>query len=136
MLKVEVKPMRSGAIEIITGKERRRRWSVEQKLGIVAETQDPGVRVTDVAARHDVYPSLVFLWRRQVREGLLGPTGSPDFVPVRLLSSPSAPPARHAAAGESSTGGIEVTLPDGTRLHIRHAAQLPLLRAVISALRG
>ena len=131
--------MRSGAIEIITGRERRRRWSVEQKLGIVAETQDPGVRVTDVAARHDVYPSLVFLWRRQVREGLLGPAGSPDFVPVRLLSSsaaPPAPPSRHAAAGESSTGGIEVTLPDGTRLHIGHAAQLPLLRAVISVLRG
>jgi len=131
--------MSSGAIEIITGKERRRRWSVEQKRRIVAETEEVGVRVTDVAARHDVYPSLLFLWRRQVREGLLGPTGSPDFVPVRLLPSspePTAQPARHSVATDSGAAGIEVTLPDGTRLHIRHAAQLPLLRPIIVALRG
>jgi transposase len=41
-------------IEIITGRERRRRWSVADKLRIVAESQEPGVRVCDVAARHDV----------------------------------------------------------------------------------
>jgi transposase len=39
------------AIEIITGRERRRRWSIEQKLRIVAETSEPGARVTEVAAR-------------------------------------------------------------------------------------
>jgi len=131
--------MPTGSIEIITGKERRRRWSVEQKLRIVAETQEAGVRVTDVAARHDVYPSLLFLWRRQVREGLLGAAGSPDFVPVRLLASsqePTAPAAHQAAPADSGVAGIEITLPDGTRLHIRHAAQLPLLRSLIAALRG
>jgi transposase len=131
--------MSSGAIEIITGRERRRRWTVEQKLRAVAETQEPGVRVTDVAARHDIYPSVLFLWRRQVREGRLGPAGSPEFVPVRLLASPQEPtaqPARPAMPDESSTAGLEITLPDGTRLHIRDAAQLPLLRPVIAALRG
>jgi transposase len=131
--------MSSSAIEIITGKERRRRWSVEQKLRIVAETQEPGVRVTDVAARHDVYPSLLFLWRRQVREGLLGPNGSPDFVPIRLLtSSPgrTAQAARHAAPDANCAIGIEVILQDGTRLHIRDSSQLLLLRGVITALRG
>ena len=28
-----------GVVEIITGRERRRRWSVEEKLRIVAETR-------------------------------------------------------------------------------------------------
>ena len=131
--------MPSGAVEIITGKERRRRWSVEDKLRIVAEAEERGARVTEVAARHDVYPSLLFLWRRQVRDGRLGPNGSADFVPVRLLASsqePTAHPARQAMPGASSATGIEITLPDGTRLHIRHAAQLSLLRPVIAALRG
>ncbi|HEY3846554.1 MAG TPA: transposase [Acetobacteraceae bacterium] len=130
--------MPGAPIEIITGRERRRRWSVEEKLRIVAETQEPGVRVTDAAARHDVYPSLLFLWRRQVREGRLGPTGSPDFVPVRLLTSPPRPtePARRAVSDESRATGLEITLPDGIRLHIRDATQLPLLRPVIAALRG
>jgi transposase len=39
-----------GAIEIITGRERRRRWSIEEKLLIVAETAEPGARVTDTKA--------------------------------------------------------------------------------------
>jgi transposase-like protein len=31
-----------GAIEIITGRERRRRWSIEEKLRIVAEAEEAG----------------------------------------------------------------------------------------------
>ena len=122
--------MSDRAIEIITGKERRRRWSAEEKLRIVAETAEPGARVTDVAARHDVYPSLLFNWRRQVREGRLGASG---FVPIRLLSS-----AREATAQPEDRGasGIEITLPNGSRIQINHEAQLPLLRPVIAALRG
>ena len=63
--------MLDGTVEIITGKERRRRWSIEEKLRIVSEVEEPGARVTDVAERHEVYPSLLFNWRRQVREGRL-----------------------------------------------------------------
>ncbi len=42
-----------GVVEIITGRERRRRWSVADKLRIIAEAQEVGARVCDVAARHD-----------------------------------------------------------------------------------
>jgi hypothetical protein len=49
-----------GVVEIITGRERRRRWSVEQKLKVVGETHEPGARVSQVAARHGVCESLVF----------------------------------------------------------------------------
>jgi transposase len=131
--------MSGGAIEIITGKERRRRWSTEQKLQIVAEAEEPGVCIKAVASRHDVYPSLLFYWRRQVREGRLGTSNPTGFVPVRLLASSSETairPAIHAAPDASGAGGIDITLPDGTRLYIRHAAQLPLLRSVVAVLRG
>ena len=60
-----------GVVEIIPGRERRRRWSVEQKLKVVGETHEPGARVSQVAARHGVCESLVFSWRRQAREGIL-----------------------------------------------------------------
>jgi transposase len=131
--------MSGGAIEIITGKERRRRWSTEQKLRIVAEAEEPGACIKAVASRHDVYPSLLFYWRRQVRAGRLGANEPTGFVPVRLLvSSPATitPSVRQAVSEEGSAAGIDITLPDGTRLYIRHAAQLPLLRPVIAALRG
>ena len=131
--------MSGGTIEIITGKERRRRWSAAEKLRIVAEAEEPGACLKAVATRHDVYPSLLFYWRRQVREGRLGTSDPTGFVPVRLLASPPVTATRsapHAALDANGAGGIDITLPDGTRLNIRHAAQLPLLRSVVTALRG
>ena len=49
-----------GVVEIITGRERRRRWSVEEKLRIVAETQAVGAQVSAVAARNGPCDSLVY----------------------------------------------------------------------------
>ena len=131
--------MPDGAIEIITGRERRRRWSTEEKLRIVAESHEPGACVKAVAARHDIYPSLVFSWRRQVREGRLSGHEGSAFVPVRLVRSeheakPPQPDPRSHDAGQST--GIEITLPDGSCIHIRDAAHLSWLRPVIAALRG
>jgi transposase len=42
------------AIEIITGRERRRRWSVADKLRILAECREPGAQISAVAARHGI----------------------------------------------------------------------------------
>jgi len=50
-------------MEIISGVERRRRWSKEAKLAILAEVDQPGVRIGDVARRHDIYPAQIRLWR-------------------------------------------------------------------------
>jgi transposase-like protein len=80
-------------IEIITGRERRRRWGVTEKLRIVAASQESGARICDVAARHDVSPSLLHGWRRLAREGRLGRGDAMDIVPVRLASSVSDVPA-------------------------------------------
>ncbi len=46
-------------IEVL-GTERRRRWSLQDKLRIVEETMQLGVTVTDVARRHGLAPSVVF----------------------------------------------------------------------------
>ena len=96
--------MPDGTVEIITGKERRRRWSVEEKLRIVAEAEEAGARITEVAARNEVYPSLLFNWRRQVREGRLVPDRPPQFVPVRLISTAS---ERYCITGPCGSTGQE-----------------------------
>ena len=131
--------MADGSIEIITGRERRRRWNVADKLRIVAESHEPDARVAGVAARHDICPSLLHGWRRQAREGWLGSSASPDFVPVRLMSRPGGArlaPEHRIPAPERETAAIEVVLPSGGRILIRPGAPLPALRAVIAALRG
>jgi transposase len=54
-------------VEILTGPARRRRWSVDQKARIVAETLEPGARVSEVARRWQVCSQQVFGWRRAAR---------------------------------------------------------------------
>ncbi|MBN8904970.1 MAG: transposase [Rhodospirillales bacterium] len=49
--------MPDSPIEILGARERRRRWSVDEKLRIVAESHEPGGSVQALASRHDVYVS-------------------------------------------------------------------------------
>ena len=80
-----------GVVEIITGRERRRRWSQQDEVRIVAKTNKAGSMIRAVAARHGVCESLLFTWRRQAREGLLGPAPeSPVFMAVQALAPTSA----------------------------------------------
>jgi hypothetical protein len=44
-----------GVVEIITGRERRRRWSTEDKLRLVAETKESGHSPADLPPRQVSY---------------------------------------------------------------------------------
>ena len=56
-------------VEVITGVARRRRFSTELKLAVIAETIQAGMSISYVARRHGLPPSLVFRWRRLMSEG-------------------------------------------------------------------
>ena len=72
--------------EILTGPQRRRRWSVAEKLGIVAETREPGVTVSLVARRRGVSPNQLFTWRRLAEQGALTATRAEEqLVPASAL---------------------------------------------------
>jgi transposase len=123
-------------IEILGARERRRRWSLDQKLKIVAETEEPGARVRAVAARHDVYPSLLHTWRRQVRRGELVAEPAMRLLPVRVAGVPSAMADVASTIGPAATGTIEISLPDGSHVRVGNDVTLTALRRVISVLRG
>ena len=53
-------------VEIISGVERRRRWSATDKLRIVAEAYEAGATVAAVARRHEISRSILWAWRKQV----------------------------------------------------------------------
>lgn len=126
--------MADGTIEIIDGKARRRRWSAAEKQRIVAETYERGTTVRAVAARHDLYPSLLHTWRRQAREGHFAAEPRAHFVPVRLSAAP--PPMPPLVAEPTLAGLIEIVLPDGVRLRLGSEASTALLRRVLTVLRG
>jgi len=129
-------------MEIITGVERRRRWSAADKLQIVAETQHPGARIADVARRYEVSRGLLWNWRHQVRRGVLRQPDAPAFVPVRVVTAPVASEASPIGAASATRrdgappgGRIEVTLPDGTAIRIEGEVSLTTLRQVMTVLR-
>lgn len=70
-------------VEVLSGSERRRRWSQDDKARIVEETLAPGAKVTEVARRNGVAASVVFTWRRQARTA--EQVGA-CLVPVQIVS--------------------------------------------------
>ena len=56
-------------VEVFAGIQRRRRYSVDQKLAVLQEATQPGMTISYVARRHGIAPSLVFGWRRRMTEG-------------------------------------------------------------------
>ena len=129
--------MSNGTVEIISGRERRRRWGLSEKLRIVAESREPGASVRAVAARNDVYPSLLHNWRRQEREGGLASRPPARFVPLHLAGPPQVTAVAVPSANEQSGAEtIEIVLPDGCRLRIGTAVTAAMLRRVVAVLRG
>jgi transposase len=66
--------------EVLTGPERRRRWSVAEKLEMIAESREPGVTVSLVARRRGVLPNQLFTWRRLAEQGALTATQAEEEV--------------------------------------------------------
>ena len=77
-------------IEILTGRERRRRWSNEQKLEILRRSWAPGARVAEVSRAHDISRQQIYQWRLDYRAGrLVGPEAATTaFVSVEVCDGP------------------------------------------------
>ena len=126
-------------MEIITGIERRRRWRLEDKLRILAETDQPGASVADVARRHEISRSLIWNWRSQARRGRLTRAAVSAFLPVQVVSGPAPSAVSSAPASPVlplNEGQIEISLPDGSRVRVGNDVSLAALRRVMLVLRG
>src|SRR5215211_5943786 len=82
-------------VEVITGVARRRHFSTDLKLAVVAETMQPGMSVSYVARRYGLSPSLVFRWRQLMSEGGKEAVRADDQVGGGFPG----PPPRRACAG-------------------------------------
>ncbi|WP_333835072.1 IS66-like element accessory protein TnpA [Rubrimonas sp.] len=138
--------------EVLGRVERRRRWSIRDKLAVVVASLEHGAVVSDVARRFDVTRQQVYDWRRAARRGDLGMQGGVvgfvEVVPEPALMMPSvedapdamgvapdsAPAAAEATAAPDMT--VEIVLAGGRVL--RTPASLPTaeLRRLIGAVEG
>lgn len=89
-------------IQVITGAERRRRYTDEEKEAIVSESLQPGASVSAVARRHDVTPSLLFKWRKKFLESEASETrgGALAQPPSQFVRVASGHPEPDGCAGE------------------------------------
>jgi transposase len=139
----------SGRVEIITGSERRRRWSDEEKLQLVAEACRPGNSVSQVARLRGISASQLFGWRRQaLAKGLITdhrsePSAAPalTFAPVEVAMDAAMADAPEQARptrrrrGTKASGAIEVELKGGDRVRVEGCADAGLVVRIVSALR-
>ena len=137
----------SGRVEIITGSERRRRWSEEEKLQLVEEACRPGHSVSQVARQRGINASQLFAWRRQaLANGLVSDNRHEavpalTFAPVNVTEEPAPAgsgekvrPARRRKVPRGSTI-IEVELKGGDRVRVEGSADAALVARIVSALR-
>jgi transposase len=136
---------RSQRMEIITRGECRRRWTVEQKRDIVAESLGPELTPTEVARKHAISSGQLYTWRRQLLSlpGAVVARPTPRFAAVDLASV--RPDASGSAAldepipGEPPAamrpeGMIEIMLPGGVSLRVDTRVDGGALRRVLDAL--
>jgi transposase len=104
-----------GRAEIL-GRERRRTWSDEDKLRILAEAREPEVSLASVARRHVLCPQQLYAWRRLFREAAAARVETPVvFLPVEVSDASTRPAAPRS---RRRTKAVEVTLVGGRRLRV------------------
>lgn len=109
-------------VQIISGVERRRRWSEEQKRAIVAAAFAPGAMVSEIARRAELNTGLTYGWRQEFH-ALSG-----GFAEVVMLPGTGDVPTVAAAPA------LEVKFADHTRIRIPASTSPELAAAVVATL--
>ena len=111
--------------QLITGPERRRRWSAEQKRAVVAAAFAPDAIVSEVARRADVCPGQIYRWRQELDDTSAG------FAAVVVTADADCGQSVASCRGEV----IEIEFGGAARLRIPPSTPPELAAAVVRALR-
>jgi transposase len=126
-------------VEVITRTERRRRWSMTDKVRLVAATRQPGATVAGVSREHGVSESLLYYWRRRLAPpASADPVGGPrasSFAPVCLVDDRS-PAIMLASDAAVPAATVEIHLPNGCRLRVHERITAAVLRKMLALLDG
>lgn len=141
-LNAKSEPKTIQRIEVLTGPERRRQWSTEDKDRIVAESYSGADSVSRIARRYGLLPQQLFTWRREVTRSATPPA----FAAVAL--APVAPsearqpalPAKHRGSARAKRKmaaevAVEITA-GGITVRVRRGADSSMVSAIVRALKA
>ena len=145
-----------GRMEIITGTERRRRYSPSERAAVLAEADQAGVTVREVAQRHDLAESLISHWRTVRRKAASIASGPLQLIAYgkvadrtgdRPIAAPISTVPPHSLQAErplpkdlmrphpgSRPGSIDIDLGTGVRLSVDSYVNEKALARVLRAL--
>ena len=146
------KSARPQRIEVITRGERRRRWTIEQKQTIAAQSLAPGASPTEVARQYGISSGQLYTWRHALLaaqpEAAMHTAGRFARVEVKAvrtaervsqaaaIEAPSPVPQLLANPTAQPSGRIEIVLADGTAVRMDAQVDELALRRVLAVLRG
>jgi transposase len=125
-------------VEIMARVERRRKWTAEEKAALLAEVEAEGGSVATVARRHGMAESVLYDWRAawKAATSMLGASPA-GFIPLgRVAGVVPREPGMRTRASEAATGGIEIALPNGTRISVDAFVDEHALSRVLRAMKG
>lgn len=97
----------------------RRYRPIEEKVGIVEQPERRGASVAEVARRHGLNANLLFGWRRQYRQGVLG---RHTRAPAKLL------PVRVTAAQASTSSSNDVLEIEALKAQLAKLRRMQFVR--------
>ena len=113
-------------------KQKKRRWSDDEKRSICLQTMTRGVSVVQVARRYALNANLIFKWLRDARYApavdVVPEADGPVFLPVEFEAPASLDPA------SASTGRIEIELSSGHRITAEGAFDVDVLARLLKGL--
>jgi transposase len=120
-------------VAVLSGPERRRRWTSAEKGRIVEESLTSEASVVEVARRHDIHHNLLHLWRRQARAGIMAATGQAGAVRAEAVRFAAVAVASNERVSAAPPGMIEIEFASGARLRITGLVDAATASAAIAA---
>ena len=130
----------AGKFEIVEDRSGRRLRSEGERARIAAESLVPGMRVADVARRHEVTRWQVYDWRKKLKAGLLAlpaeTAKEPMFAALVVEPKPARPSRRPRKLGVKAKPVKIKLVIDGVTLRVSVDIDEAQLTRLIRAIRA
>lgn len=113
----------------MTGPQRRRHWTSEERREILEASFAPGAIVANVARQYEISTSLIYKWRRELKAARSNAT----FVPA-MISEQAQPAPVGVRSGLQAA--IIVEFSGGRRVLIDANASASIVSAALKALQS